>query len=198
MRPPATTFSLVWKNPGSPFFIMKSIILPILLWWRGSLVIRIASGRSLTVVANCLSKPSVLRTATEMSFSPRAGAATRNSSSMAPLDELRVAAPALGLKLISVAVRSTDGFDRQFATTVSERPDAILMTNDPLHQSNIGRIIDFMMKNGLPGFFQTRENVVAGGLMSYGASFPNLFRQGASYVHKILQGAKPEDLPVQQ
>ena len=121
-----------------------------------------------------------------------------NASNAAILDELRVAAPALGLKLISVAVRSTDGFDRSFATIVSERPNAILMTNDPLHQSNIGRIIDFMTKNGLPGFFQTRENVLAGGLMSYGASFPDLFRQGASYVHKILEGAKPEDLPVQQ
>jgi putative ABC transport system substrate-binding protein len=121
-----------------------------------------------------------------------------NASNAAILDELRVAAPALGLKLISVAVRSSGGFDRAFATIVSERPDAILTTNDPLHQSNIVRVIDFMTKNGLAGFFQTRENVVAGGLMSYGASFPDLFRQGASYVHKILQGTKPEDLPVQQ
>src|SRR5262249_5804465 len=50
----------------------------------------------------------------------------------------------------------------------------------------------------LPGMFQVRENVVSGGLISYGASLPDLFRRGASYVHKILQGTKPADLPVEQ
>jgi ABC-type uncharacterized transport system substrate-binding protein len=55
-----------------------------------------------------------------------------------------------------------------------------------------------MDANRLPGIFQTRENVVASGLLSCGASFPDLFRHGARYVHKILQGIKPEDLPVQQ
>ena len=54
-----------------------------------------------------------------------------------------------------------------------------------------------MFQHGLPGMFQNRDNVAAGGLMSYGASFPDLFRQGASYVQKILHGAKPADLPVQ-
>jgi len=121
-----------------------------------------------------------------------------NASNAAMLDELQFAAPALGLTLISVALRSSDDFDRAFAGMMSERPDAFMMTNDPLHQRNIGRIIDFMMQSRLLGIFQRKENVVAGGLMSYGASFPDLFRQGAVYVLKILQGTKPQDLPVQQ
>jgi putative ABC transport system substrate-binding protein len=55
-----------------------------------------------------------------------------------------------------------------------------------------------MAKNRLPGVYQLSENVLAGGLMSYGASQPDLFRRGAGYVHKILQGIKPADLPVEQ
>ena len=72
------------------------------------------------------------------------------------------------------------------------------MTNDPFHQLSIGRIIDFLIDHRIPGMFVTREVVIAGGLLSYGASLPDLFRRGASYAHKILQGTKPADLPVEQ
>jgi putative tryptophan/tyrosine transport system substrate-binding protein len=61
-----------------------------------------------------------------------------------------------------------------------------------------GRIINFLANNRLPGLFQLRENAVAGGLMSYGASLPDLFRRAAGYVHRILQGTRPADLPVEQ
>jgi putative ABC transport system substrate-binding protein len=121
-----------------------------------------------------------------------------NASNAVILDELRVAAPSLGLRLISVEARKPADFDAAFAKIESEQAEAVLTTNDPFHQRNITQIIDFMARVGVPGIFQTRENVVAGGLMSYGASFSELFRQGASYAQKILQGAKPEDLPVQQ
>ena len=79
-----------------------------------------------------------------------------------------------------------------------ERPDAFTMTTDSLHQLHIGWIIDFLARNRLPGAYQMRENVVAGGLMSYGANLPDLFRHATSYVHKVLQGAPPADLPVEQ
>ena len=88
--------------------------------------------------------------------------------------------------------------DTALTASMSKRPDALLMTNDPFHQLHIGKVIDFLANNRMPGMFQTRENVVAGGLMSYGTSFPELFRNGATYVHKILHGAKPADLPVEQ
>ena len=63
---------------------------------------------------------------------------------------------------------------------------------------HVGRIIDRLANNRLPGLFQFRENVVAGGLMSYGASLPDLFRRAAGYVDKILRGTRPADLPVEQ
>ena len=120
-----------------------------------------------------------------------------NASHPAQLAELQGAVQTLGMKLIPVAVRSSDEFDSAFATMTGERPDAFLMTSDPFHQVSIGRIIAFLDSNRLPGMFQTREVVVVGGLLSYGASLPDLFRRGAGYAHKILQGTKPADLPVE-
>jgi len=121
-----------------------------------------------------------------------------NASHPAQLAEVRGAVATLGIKLHPLAVRSPDEFDNAFAAMMRERPDAFLMTNDPFHQLSIGRIIDFLANNRLPGMFLTREIVVAGGFLSYGASLSDLFRRGAVYVHKILQGAKPADLPVEQ
>ena len=100
--------------------------------------------------------------------------------------------------MLFVAVRSPDEFDNAFAAMMRERPDAFTMTADSLHQLHIGWIIDFLARNRLPGMYQVRENVVAGGLISYGASLPDLFRRAAGYVHKILQGTRPADLPVEQ
>jgi len=121
-----------------------------------------------------------------------------NASNAAMLDELRPAARALGLALIDVSARSVDDFDSAFAAILRGRLDAILMTNDPFQQQHVRKVIDFALTHRLPGIFQTRENVAAGGLMSYGASFSELFRNGGAYALKILQGTKPEDLPVLQ
>jgi len=87
-------------------------------------------------------------------------------------------------------VRCSDEFDNAFTAMMRERPDAFLMTNDPFHQLSVGRIIDFLANNRLPGMLVTREVAVAGGLLSDGASLPDLFRRGAVYVHKILQGTR--------
>ena len=121
-----------------------------------------------------------------------------NASHPAQLAELQAAVQTLGLTLIPVAVRSSDEFDNAFAAMIKERPDAFLMTNEPFHQLSIGTIIDFLTNNHLPGMFLTREVVVAGGFLSYGANLPDLFRRGAEYVHKILKGTKPADLPVEE
>ena len=72
------------------------------------------------------------------------------------------------------------------------------MTGEPFHQAHIAWIMDFMAKNRLLAMYHLSENVRAGGLMSYGASEPDLFRRAAGYVHRILQGPKPADLPVEQ
>ena len=121
-----------------------------------------------------------------------------NASHAPYLKEWQAVAPTLGVKMHFVAVRNSDEFNGAFNEMMRERSDAFAMTADPLHQLHIGWIIDFLANNRLPGMFQLRENVVAGGLMSYGASLPDLFRRGASYVHKILQGTRPAELPVEQ
>jgi len=121
-----------------------------------------------------------------------------NASNRLAVEEVRVAAATLGMTFIGVPVRRADEFDSAFAAMMRERPDAFTMTGDALHQLHIGWIIDFLARNRLPGMYLLRENVVAGGLMSYGASQPDLFRRAAGYVHKILQGTRPADLPVQQ
>ncbi len=116
-----------------------------------------------------------------------------NASTLATLAELKNAAPAAAVTLIPVEVRSVGDFDPAFAAMLRERPDALLVSNDPFHQLHIGRIIEFLAK----GMFQSKESVAAGGLMAYGASLPDLFRRAAGYVHRILQGTRPGDLPVE-
>ena len=121
-----------------------------------------------------------------------------NTSHPAQLAELHTLVRTFGMQLIPVAARSPEELDSAFAATISERADAFLMTADPLHQISIMKILDFLSSNRLPGIFTSKEIVAAGGLISYGASVPDLFRRGALYAHKILQGTKPTDLPVEQ
>jgi putative ABC transport system substrate-binding protein len=113
-----------------------------------------------------------------------------NLSHLAYLEEWRTVAPALDVKLIFVEVRSSEQFDSAFAAMMQERPDGFLMTADIFHLSHIGRIIDFVAKNRLQAMYIVKENVIAGGLMSYGPNQPDLYRRGAEYVHKILQGCR--------
>jgi putative ABC transport system substrate-binding protein len=121
-----------------------------------------------------------------------------NDSNLVFLEELITAVPALGLQLISVPMRTSDDFERAFAAMMQRRPNAFVMTADPLSQRHIMQIIDFMASHRLPAMYQLKENVIAGGLMAYGASLPVLFRRGAWYVHRLLQGAKPAELPIEQ
>src|SRR6266566_2389639 len=121
-----------------------------------------------------------------------------NASNILQFEELQRAAPSLGVTVISVSVGPRIEFETAFAAMMKERPDAFAMTGEPFHQLHIAWIIDFMAKRRLRAMYQLSENVRAGGLMSYGASEPDLFRRAAGYVHKILQGTKPADLPVEQ
>jgi putative ABC transport system substrate-binding protein len=114
------------------------------------------------------------------------------------LEHLRKAAPLFHMTVVSLEARTVVDFDRVFAQMSSDPPDAVLTTSDPAHQAHMSAIIDFLLKNRIPGLFQTREHVVAGGLMSYGVSLSDLFRMGALYTDKILRGTKPGDLPIAQ
>jgi len=121
-----------------------------------------------------------------------------NASNRLTAEEVLAAAATLSMTFTLVPVRRAEELDGALAAMMLERPDGLMVTGDPLHQLHVGRIIDFLANNRLPGLFQFRENVVAGGLMSYGASLPDLFRRAAGYVDKILRGTRPADLPVEQ
>jgi ABC-type uncharacterized transport system substrate-binding protein len=121
-----------------------------------------------------------------------------NASNIVLRDEIVAATPALGMNVIPVEARTVSELDTNLKAVLNKHPDALVVTGDPFHQLHIGKIISFLASNHIPGMFQIRENVLAGALMSYGASLPDLFRRAATYVHKILQGTKPSDLPVEQ
>src|SRR5262249_10798528 len=86
-------------------------------------------------------------------------------------------------------VHSPNQFESAFAAMMQERPDALSVTVDAFHMSHVGWIIDFAAKHRLPTMYIVRDNVAAGGLISYGPSIGDLYHRGASYGHKILQGA---------
>ena len=114
------------------------------------------------------------------------------------LGEAKVAARSLRVQLQHLEVREPDGFDRAFAAMTRERAGALLVQADGMFLLHRTRIAVLAAKSRLPAMYQLREHVEAGGLMSYGASLPDLFRRAATYVDKILKGAKPADLPVEQ
>jgi len=111
---------------------------------------------------------------------------------------LPVAARALKLIIQPWEIRAADDFDRVFAAMREERPDGLFVTGGPLLNANLKRIADFALKNRLPSMYERREAVHAGGLMYYGANQADSYRRVAIYVDKILKGAKPADLPVEQ
>jgi putative ABC transport system substrate-binding protein len=112
--------------------------------------------------------------------------------------ETQAGAQVLGVTLHSLEVRSAEEFERAFAAMVQESADALIVFPSPLTVSQRKRIVEAVAKHRLPAIYGFREFVEAGGLMSYGASLPALFRRLAVYVDKILKGAKPADLPVEQ
>src|SRR6516165_2554457 len=112
--------------------------------------------------------------------------------------ETQAAGRTLGIEVQSLEVRGPDDFDGAFEAARKQRPDALITVEDPLTFTYQKRIADFATADQLPSLHGLRKDVIAGGLMSYGANLADLFRRAAGYVDKILKGAKPADLPVQQ
>ena len=110
----------------------------------------------------------------------------------------QASAPTLGIEVRSLEVREPDDFDSAFEVTKRLRPDALIVVEDPLTLTNPTRITQFVAEQRLPSLYGVREFVDAGGLISYGASLADLCRRAVYYVDKILKGARPADLPVQQ
>ena len=114
------------------------------------------------------------------------------------LKEVEVAARALGVRLQFVEVRGPADFDRAFSDMTRARADALTVLGSAMFANERRRVVDLAAKNRLPGVYGFREYVDAGGLMAYGPNVADLFQRAATYADKILKGAKPGDLPVEQ
>jgi putative ABC transport system substrate-binding protein len=112
--------------------------------------------------------------------------------------ETQAAGQTLGIQVHSVEVRSPGDFASAFAATRALGSDALIVVEDPLTVSHGTLIAEFTADNRVPALYGLKEFSVAGGFISYGASLADLWRRSAGYVDKILKGAKPADLPVQQ
>ena len=114
------------------------------------------------------------------------------------LKEAEVAARALGVRLQFVEARGLADFDTAFSEMTRARASALTVLGSAMFVTERRRLVDLAAKNRLPAVYSIREYVDAGGLMAYGPNFVDLFRRAATYVDKILKGAKPNDLPVEQ
>jgi putative ABC transport system substrate-binding protein len=114
------------------------------------------------------------------------------------LRETEMAAGKLGVELQTFGVRAPDELDRTFAAITGARAASLLVLPDPLFSAYTARIADLADKSRLPAMYGLREDVAAGGLMAYGPKYAELYRRAATYVDKILKGAKPADLPIEQ
>jgi putative ABC transport system substrate-binding protein len=113
------------------------------------------------------------------------------------MGEVQAAARALGLEVLTLEIRRAEDIASAFET-LKGRAEALYVAPEPLVAANRVRINTLALGARLPTMHGLGANVEAGGLMSYGANFPDMYRRAAEYVDKILRGAKPADLPVEQ
>ncbi len=123
---------------------------------------------------------------------------TANPLTAIQWEQTKISAKTLGIQLQPVELRRPEEFNDAFAKVARQRPDGITMVADRFLLAHRMQIVDFVAKTRLPAIYPYRDFVVAGGLMSYSPSYEDLFRRSATYVDKILKGAKPSDLPIEQ
>ena len=130
----------------------------------------------------------------------RVGALTNpeNPASLAGWKALEAAAPELRLKAEMIDVRQPEALEASLDAALKNGVDALLVGLETLAQSNPSQIVEFAARMRVPAGFAARNFVDAGGLMSYGVYYPNLYYRAASYVDKILKGAKPAELPMER
>jgi putative ABC transport system substrate-binding protein len=114
------------------------------------------------------------------------------------LTEVEVAAKALGLKVQPVQLRVVDDLENAFSVIARDRADAIFVLSNPAIGFFLGKVVEFAMKNRLPGIYATPNWANAGGLMSYAPAYAEQYRRAAVYVDKILKGTKARDLPIER
>ena len=114
------------------------------------------------------------------------------------VEEVEAAGKTLGIELSMIPIRSIEDFEPSFVTMIREQVAAFLVPPSPLTNSQPVALAELGLKYRLPGMFGNKDNVRAGGLMSYGADFNYMYGHAATYIDKILKGEKPSDLPVEQ
>ena len=112
--------------------------------------------------------------------------------------ETQLAAEQLKVAFFDAGARDLEGLQASFAALSEARPEALVVTAEPFTMMHRDRILDFAMTNGIPAIYEDGEVARAGGLMAYGPSIQKMFHRAAGYVDKIIRGAKPADLPVEQ
>ena len=120
------------------------------------------------------------------------------SATVLEMNEAQKAARALNLESVAVEIRRNEDIAPAFETLIRGRAQALYVCTDPLVSLNLARINTLALGGRLPTMHGVREYVEAGGLMSYGANFPDLFRRAAELVDKVLRGSRPADVPVEQ
>jgi len=120
-----------------------------------------------------------------------------NPATVLEIGEVKTAADGLGIEIVSLAIRRADDISPAF-DTLNGRAEALYISTDPLIFTNVARINTLALGARLPTIYNGREYIEAGGLMSYGPSYVDLFRRAAEIVDKILHGANPKDFPVEQ
>jgi putative ABC transport system substrate-binding protein len=121
-----------------------------------------------------------------------------NPFHVSSMNQARAAAQAMGIKLQLHDIRKSEDLDDAFAAIRKERPDALLILADRVFLHNRERMMDFTKEQRLPNVNAYKELVEVGGLMSYGPSYEDMHKRAAIYIDKILKGAKPADLPIEQ
>jgi putative ABC transport system substrate-binding protein len=125
------------------------------------------------------------------------GTSTRPGNAQS-LKETELAAGTLGVRLQYLDVLSSKDIEAAFQAASKGRAEAVLVLGSPVLTSHRTQIVELAVKSRLPGMYISAEMVEVGGLMSYGVSYTDLYRRAATYIDKLLKGAKPADLPVEQ
>ena len=121
-----------------------------------------------------------------------------NPSAETDIEDVRKAAAAVGQQIFLLRASSERDIDAAFEAVVQQRANALLVAHDPIFLSRRDQFVALATRHAVPAIFEFREFVVAGGLMSYGSRITENYRLGGNYAGRILKGAKPADLPVQQ
>jgi putative ABC transport system substrate-binding protein len=187
-RAATTTIPVVMAAAGDPLAIARDPVRPALNMTGFGASIQGAEGKRLEALKRIL--PRLDRIAALMNLS--------NPSRRAEWNEIESAARAMGIAAQVLDIRALPDIERAFDTAARSHADAMVVGSDTLMQTNQSLVVRLAVTHRLPAMYTFRDFVDAGGLVSYGVSLPDLYRRAAGYVDRILKGAKPRDLPIEQ